>query len=146
MSEGLTRDEAVQMVKAVLEAYNIKNSPGLNEKDLGGIDILGQPVYFEYLQDEKVLRVHALCYRFRRPPRPGLMEGFHQAEETGTNTGGGSVEYHPENGGLFLSRTYTQRVERKQFIKDVKRLAEAGKYWAEEVLPSVSEKVPKRSE
>lgn len=44
----LSREDAVSMIKALFAAYKI-DSPGLNSNNLGGIETLAQPIYFEYL-------------------------------------------------------------------------------------------------
>ena len=44
----------------------------------------------------------------QRRPKPGIIEGFQAEEKSGTDTGGGTVDYETENKSLFLSRTYTQ--------------------------------------
>lgn len=136
----LSREDAVSMIKALFAAYKI-DSPGLNSNNLGGIETLAQPIYFEYLPGKQALHVFALCYRFRKPPRDGLIEAFHEEERRGTNTGGGSVEFLPENGGLYLGRTYTQRTEPARFIEETNKLGQAATYWAQEVFPAVATKV-----
>jgi hypothetical protein len=85
--------------------------------------------------------VLALCYRFRKPPRPGLLEAYHEAARSGTDTGGGSVEFRSDSGGLFLSRSYTQTTEPARFVEDTDRLMRAANYWAQEVLAAVASKV-----
>lgn len=78
---------------------------------------------------------------FAKLPRDGLIEAFHEEERRGTNTGGGSVEFLPENGGLYLGRTYTQRTEPARFIEETNKLGQAATYWAQEVFPAVATKV-----
>src|SRR5689334_11758290 len=142
MSHGnlgnLSRDDAVGLAQAALEAHHIKGSPGLNAQDYGGFDDGSQPLVFEYLADRKVLNVLALCYRFRKPPRPGLIEAYLEQPQLGTDTGGGIVEFRADSGGLFLSRSYTQNTEPARFVEDTVRLMRAAKCWAEDVLPAVA--------
>ena len=38
------------------------------------------------------------------PPKPGVLETFQTKEKEGTDAGGGTVAYEPENRGLYLSR------------------------------------------
>jgi hypothetical protein len=137
----MTRDDAVKLAQAALAAHNITGSAGLNEQNYGGFDDGGQRVVFEYIPDGKVLNVLALCYRFRQPPRPGVLDAFQKEGQLGTNTGGGTVEFRSENGGLFLSRSYTQQTDPARFVEDTNKLAQAAKYWAEDVLPAVASRV-----
>ena len=141
MNGNLTREDAVKLAQAALAAHNIEGSPGLNEHNYGGFDDSAQPVVFEYLPDRKVLNVLALCYRFRQPPRPAILEAFQREGQLGTDTGGGTVEFRSENGGLFLSRSYTQTTDAARFVEDTNKLAQAAKYWAEDVLPAVASRV-----
>jgi hypothetical protein len=138
---NLTRDDAVKLAQAALEAHQVKGSPALNAQNYGGFDHGDQPVVFEYIADLKVLNVLALCYRFRKPPRPGLLEAYHNEERLGTNTGGDTVEFRSDSGGLFLSRSYTQKTDPARFVEDTHKLMQAAKYWAEDVLPAVASKV-----
>ena len=138
---NLTRDDAVKLAQAALEAHQVKGSPGLNAQNYGGFDHGDQAVVFEYSADRKVLNVLALCYRFRKPPRPGLLEAYHNEERPGTNTGGGTVEFRSDSGGLFPSRSYTQKTDPARFVEDIHKLMQAAKYWAEDVLPAVASKV-----
>ena len=131
----------MKLAQAALEAHQIKDSPGLNAQNYGGFDDGGQPVVFEYDADRKVLNVLALCYRFRKPPRPGLLEAYHEEAALGTDTGGGIVEFRSDSGGLFLSRSYTQDTEPARFVEDINKLRHAARYWAEDVLPAVASKV-----
>jgi hypothetical protein len=141
MNGNLTREDAVKLAQAALEAHQIKGSPGLNAQDYGGFDDGSQPVVFEYCADRKALNVLTLCYRFRKRPRPGLLEAYQEEAKLGTDTGGGVVEYRADSGGLLLSRTYTQNIEPARFVEDIDRLRRAATYWAEDVLPAVASKV-----
>jgi hypothetical protein len=138
---NLTREDAVRLAQAALAAHQVEGSPGLNAHNYGGFDDGAQPVVFEYSADHQVLNVLALCYRFRKPPRPGLLEAYHEEAKLGTDTGGGIVDFRSESGGLFLSRSYTQDIEPARFVKDIDRLMRAATYWAEDVLPAVASKV-----
>lgn len=141
MHGNLSREDAVLLAQAALAAHQIQGSPGLNAQDYGGFDRGDQPVVFEYDADNKVLTVSALCYRFHKPPRPGLLEAYHEEEKRGTDTGGGSVDYRADSGGLFLSRSYTRNTDPGRFVEDTDSLMRAGKYWASHVLPAAAEKV-----
>ncbi len=140
----MTRDVAVRLARAYLEAHSQgqgMKSPGLNDKNLGGAEIDGQTLYFEYLPERKVLTCHALVYRFHKPPRPGVVEGFQAEQREGTDAGGGQVEYQTENQGVFLSRTYLAAIPDAEFVKDLDRLLKASRIWGKEVLDRVASRV-----
>src|SRR6185436_4906174 len=72
----MSRDAAVKMIKSYLAAYKVMDSPGLNDKNLGGADIEGRRIFFEYQPEKNTLRSLATVYCFRKPPKPGVIEGF----------------------------------------------------------------------
>lgn len=135
----LSREAAIQMIQSFGEANHLKTI-GLNEKNLGGIEINLDRVFFEYVPDQKILKSSVLIYKFHQPPKPGLIEAFQNEEKAGTDTGGGTVEYQPENQGLFLTRIYKNYTDNSQFSKDIEKLMKAGKYWGNEVLDRVASK------
>lgn len=135
----LSREAAIQMIQGFGEAHHLKTI-GLNEKNLGGIEINLDRVFFEYVPEQKTLKSSVLIYKFHQPPKPGLIEAFQKEEKAGTDTGGGTVEYQPENQGLFLTRIYKNYTGRSQFGKDIEKLMNAGKYWSNEVLDRVASK------
>lgn len=137
---SMTRDEALRLARSYSEAQGIKNSPGLNDKNLGGVESGGQTLYYEYQPDGKRLECGALIYRFNKPPRDKVLEGFKAEEAAGTDTGGGSLHYEPQNHGLFLRRIYHSAVPAAQFNKDMDRLRKAAAIWADQVLDRVATK------
>lgn len=141
MTGHLTREEAAKLAQAILQAHQIVGSPGLNAHDFGGFDRGDQPVVFEYVSDSQVLNVLALCYRFRKPPRPGLLDACREEAATGTNTGGGALEFRADSGGLFLTRTYRQMADAASVLGEIDNLMQGAKFWAEDVLPAVANKV-----
>lgn len=141
-AEGnMTRDEAIRLSQGYAEAHGVKKSPGLNDKNLGGLEVGGQTVYYEYQPEAKRLECGALIYRFNKPPRDKVLEGFRAEEAAGTDTGGGTLYYEPRNQGLFLRRYYRSTVPQDQFNRDVDRLRKAASVWADEVLDRVATKV-----
>ena len=68
-----------------------------------------------------------------------LVQGY--LGEEGTDSGGGTVDYEPENRSLFLSRTYTQVPDERAFGKDLKKLMKASLVWGREVLDRVASRV-----
>ncbi len=139
--EPMTREEARRLVRAFLGGQGI-NSPGLNENNLGGAMVGEAQIYFEYQPRQQALKCSALIYKFHDKPKPGVLEGFKQEEQAKTaDTGGGTVDYEPENKGLYLSRTYTKTVPEAAFRKDMRRLMKASVVWGDEVLDRVASKV-----
>ncbi|HVG62639.1 MAG TPA: type III secretion system chaperone [Hyalangium sp.] len=137
----MIRDEAQRLAQAFLAATENPNSPGLNPQGFGGVAVEGAQLYFEWHEQEQALECSALIHKFRDNPKPGVLEGFQQEEKAGTDTGGGTVDYEPENKSLFLTRVYTQSIPQTAFIEDMKRLMRASLVWSNEVLDRVASKV-----
>jgi hypothetical protein len=116
-------------------------SEGLNAQGFGGVAVGDSQLYFEFHEDSGTLECSALVYRFKEPPKPGVIEGFEAEAREGTDTGGGTVDYERENRGLFLSRTYTQLPDGKTFSKDLQKLSKASVVWRDEVLDRVASRV-----
>lgn len=138
---SMKREEAVRLAKAYAAAHGVKDSPGLNEKNLGGVEVEGRSVYFEYQPEARQLEAGALIYRFRQPPKPGVIDAFFKEEQAGTDTGGGQLHYEQKGQLLILRRTYKGAVPEAQLIKDMDRLRKASQVWADEVLDRVATKV-----
>ncbi len=137
----LTRQAAQELVQWFVRSQGAVLSPGLNPQGFGGISTGEAQLYFEFHEDSQTLECSALVYRFREPPKPGVLDGFRQEEKQGTDSGGGTVDYEPENRGLFLSRTYKDRPRADAFGKDMKRLMKASAVWGDEVLDRVASRV-----
>ena len=137
----MTRESAQELLRWYARSQGAVLSPGLNAQGFGGITVGPAQVYFEYHEDTKTLECSALVYRFHEPPKPGVLDGFRAEEKEGTDTGGGSVDYEPENRGLFLSRHYTQVPPGNEFARDMKRLMKASNVWGDEVLDRVASRV-----
>lgn len=140
----MTRDEAQRLAQAFLAATGEANSPGLNPQGFGGVAVSNAQLYFEWRDKEQALECSALIHKFRDAPKPGIIEGFQAEQKAGTDTGGGEVDYEPENKSLFLSRAYTQAPPQTAFIEDMKRLMRASLTWSNEVLDRVAASVFKR--
>lgn len=137
----MIREEAQRLAQAFLAATDNPNSPGLNPQGFGGVAIEGAQLYFEWHDEEQALECSALIHKFSASPKPGILEAFQQEQTAGTDTGGGTVDYEPENNSLFLSRTYTQAPPQTAFIEDMKRLMRASLVWGDEVLDRVASRV-----
>ncbi|QAT84469.1 MULTISPECIES: hypothetical protein [Corallococcus] len=137
----MTRDAARQLVKWYLQSQGAGVTEGLNEQGLGGM-MSGEGQYaFEHVESPPALKCSALIYRFREPPKPGIIEGFRQQQEEGTDTGGGNVDFEPDTGNLFLTRTYEVMPDGREFTRDLDRLGKASVVWGKDVLDRVAHKV-----
>ena len=139
----MTRDEAQRLVQTFMMSLG-QSSEGLNPQGFGGAVLGDAQLYFEYHSDTQALETSALVYKFRDPPKPGVLEGFRAEEKSGTDTGGGAVDYEPENKSLFLSRTYSSTPTDAAFKEDMRRLTQASLVWADEVMDRVASRVFKR--
>jgi hypothetical protein len=137
----MTREAAQRLAQSFVRPEGPLQSPGLNEQGFGGIVMGGAQLYFEWHEDTQALECSALVYKFHEPPKPGVIEGFQAEEKEGTDSGGGTVSYQPENRGLYLSRTYTQVPDERAFGKDMKKLMKASLIWGREVLDRVASRV-----
>jgi hypothetical protein len=137
----MTADSARELVQWYVKSQGAVLSPGLNSRGFGGIMTGEAQLYFEYHEDSKTLECSALVYRFHEPPKPGVLDGFKAEEKEGTDSGGGHVDYEPENRGLFLSRNYTTVPSGGDFAKDMRRLMKASAVWGHEVLDRVASRV-----
>ena len=139
----MTREEAQRLVQTFMKSHG-QSSEGLNPQGFGGAVLGDAQLYFEYHSDKQALETSALIYKFRDPPKPGVLEGFRAEEKSGTDTGGGAVDYETENKSLFLSRTYSTLPADAAFREDMQRLTQASLKWGDEVLDRVASRVFKR--
>ncbi|ADO71505.1 hypothetical protein [Stigmatella aurantiaca] len=137
----LTRETAQRLVQSFIHSEGAPISPGLNAQGFGGLAAGGAQLYFEWHEETQALECSALVYRFREPPKPGVIAGFQAEEQEGTDTGGGTVDYEPENRGLYLTRTYAQVPEERTFAKEMRRLMKTSRKWNTEVLDRVASRV-----
>lgn len=137
----MTRDDAQRLVQSFLRSLGQTQSPGLNPQGFGGVAVGDAQLYFEYHSDEQSLECSALIYKFRDTPKPGVLEGFQQEEKAGTDTGGGAVDFEPENKSLFLSRHYASAPAEPAFADDMKRLMQASTAWSDTVMERVATRV-----
>ncbi|XXF81574.1 hypothetical protein P2318_14460 [Myxococcaceae bacterium GXIMD 01537] len=129
------------MVQWYVKSQGAVLSPGINAQGFGGIMVGNAQLYFEYHEDSKTLECSALVYKFHEPPKPGVLDGFRAEAKSGTDAGGGEVDYEPENRGLFLSRTYSTLPRGDAFSREMKRLMQASVVWGDEVLDRVASRV-----
>ena len=136
----MTREEAQRLLQVFMQSIG-QPSEGLNPQGFGGAAIGDAQLYFEYHSDKQQLETSALIYKFRDAPKPGVLEGFRAEEKAGTDTGGGAVDYEPENKSLFLSRTYANAPAEPAFAEDMKRLMQASTVWGDTVMDRVASRV-----
>ena len=137
----MTREDAQRLVQSFLRALGQSQSPGLNPQGFGGVAVADAQLYFEYRTAEQALECSALIYKFRDAPKPGVIAGFEQEEKAGTDTGGGTVDYEPENKSLFLSRSYAEVPPVATFQEHMEQLMKASLQWSTEVLDRVASRV-----
>ena len=146
----MTREEAERLVRALLDAHGARGAaPVFGTAGVAGVMLGAAELFFEYEPGAQALACGALVYRFRDEPRPGVLESFFEAEkeERGARAdagGGGALAYRKETRALLLGRTYTAAVPVEEFVRDMKRLAEASLRWAEEVAERVASRVQSR--
>ena len=136
-SGDVTKDEAKQQVQAYLSGHEV-DSPGLNDKGLGGASLELGDIYFEYLPEQAALKCNALIYRFRKPPNPAVIDAFYD-EGTRTDTGGGEIDFQVESQSVFLARVYDRRVDAKTFAAELDTLLAASHLWRNEVVVRVAD-------
>ncbi len=139
----MTFEEARRLVQDLMAAHG-QGSEGLNMKGFGGVTIGDAQLYFEYHSNRQALETSALIYKFRDAPKPGILDGFYAEEKAGTDTGGGALDFEPENKGLYLSRFYTDVPPVQTFQADMQRLMDTSMVWGTDVLNRVADKVFKR--
>lgn len=121
-------------------------SPGLNAKGLGGVQLGSADVYFEHggqvlnatalrSPTEQPLGVYARIYTFRKPPTAAVMNALEAAESApDAVNGGGELVYMEENRGLYLGRLYREPPEVAALVSDMGELAAASLHWLEHTL------------
>jgi hypothetical protein len=137
----MTRDEAAHLVKAFFEAYGV-DGPAFDERDACGAMLGASELFFEYQPERQSLKSLALVYRFRAEPKEQILNALkREATTKAADTGGGALEYQPENLGLYLRRTYENSVAAGEFNEEIKRLAAASLVWGNEILDRVASRV-----
>jgi hypothetical protein len=132
----MTRDEAEAMLTEFLAAHGVRGGPVLNGRDLGSIIVVDARLYFEYHPPDGTLACGAFIERFAEPPGPATLAALRQKATT-EDTGGGELDFQPENRGLFLSRTYDRTVPSGLFLSDMWRLGDAAREWEVRTLDDV---------
>jgi hypothetical protein len=136
----MSRDDANALIQNLAKTLKAEET-ALNEKGFAGLSVGVQELFFELHESEGVLECNALIYRFREPPRPGVLEGFQAELSAGTDAGGGTLDFEPESQSLFLTREYRTRPSDPEFASDLQRLLAAGETWGREVLQRVAARV-----
>lgn len=130
---SMTRAEAEAMLGALVGEG--ARAPRFGAGDVTGVMLGPAALYFEYDAGRGALSCGALVYRFRTPPRPGVLEDFLEGNR---GAGGGLLVYREETRALLLSRTYTEAADGEAFALDMKRLAAASLGWGSELLERIA--------
>jgi hypothetical protein len=130
----MTRDEAVQTIKALFRVFE-SDTAGLNEKGLGGILLPEADLYFEYDSGTGNLVCRGAIHSPKVPFTANELEALTREAASGAPSAGGHLEYMAENGGVFLTRTYAVVVPDETFVSGMRDLARATLLWRREVLP-----------
>lgn len=133
----MTRDEAIGLIQRFLKLLGVDKSPGLNDKDLGGVKVEDSELYFEYRRSTSVLLCSAFIYRFAtKPDEQKLTRILDQIAEQ-IDTGGGEIDFQPENQGMFLTKLYKQLPEDETFSADMEKLTGAVNLWMNDKVLSL---------
>jgi len=141
----MTRDEANRLIQSFAQSQGGQVS-GLNMNNMSGLSLGESDLFFTFHQpllpnQPTKLEVSALIYRFRKDPDPEILAGFREEQAAGTPSGGGEVDFEPENKGLYLTRFYEKVPDQDTFNAQLLELAKASKVWGREVLERVANKV-----
>jgi hypothetical protein len=132
----MNREQAVQTWRSLVGYFDPDIPAGLNQEGLAGLSLAGRELYAEFQPEAKVLALHAVICRW-----PGQFDQHRldslQALTNSESTGGGRLNYQPENGNLFLSRFYSEPPELPQFVEDAIALTAASAVWDERVVDRV---------
>ncbi|MBI4853816.1 MAG: hypothetical protein HY819_18635 [Acidobacteria bacterium] len=127
----MNKEEIIILIQSFLKNCGIDSSPGLNKNNLGGVSFGDTQLYFEYR--EGVLACSALVYRFRKTPNPKVIAALKEEEKL-TDTGGGKVEFQPENQSVFLTKIYTDLPDLEEFQSNIEKLISASNNWNSQVM------------
>ncbi len=146
----MTREEAASLVQAFIRGAAGMERPGLNDKGFGGILFPSKSgaaqTFFEYDSEQKALICRAHLFTFTpEEPTSQELQYFSDEERAGAPSGGGKLEYMPENKGLYLTRTYRESTPHTAFVDDMMKLAEASLHWRDQVVDRVYDRIQGRS-
>jgi len=136
----VTRDEAVATVQALCQAIDPKaKTKGLSPKNVGGVSVGAEAIYFEFSPEAGTLSVMASVYRFRAMPKPAVLESFRAVEKT-EDKGGGKFDYQAASKSVLLTRVYASAPAVEKLKRETEQLVAAARRWREEVVPKVAAK------
>jgi len=134
----VTRDEAVATVQALCEAIDPKaKTKGLSSKNVGGVSVGAEAIYFEFAPEAGTLSVMASVYRFRALPKPAVLNAFREVEKT-EDKGGGRFDYQAASKSVLLTRVYASAPPAAKLKKETEQLVAAARRWRQEVVPKVA--------
>lgn len=141
----MTEDEATRALETFLAAHGVRGGLDFGRRKIGGVMLGAAELFFEYAAERGELWCGALVYRFRRDPRPGVLDAFAR-EEQRSDTGGGRLEYRAESRALFLSLAYVEAAADADFARDLRRLADASLVWAGEIAGRVADQTSRAAD
>lgn len=134
----MTRDEAVATIQALCQAIDPKaKTKGLSPKNVGGVSVGAEAIFFEFAPEAGTLSVMASVYRFRAMPRPAVLDAFRSVEKT-EDKGGGKFEYQAPSKSVLLTRVYTSAPAVEKLKRETEQLVAAARRWRDEVVPKVA--------
>lgn len=134
----MTRDEAVATIQALCQAIDPKaKTKGLSPRNVGGVSVGAEAIYFEYAPEAGTLSVMASVYRFRAMPKPAVLDAFREVEKT-EDKGGGRFDYQAPSKSVLLTRVYASAPATEKLKKETEQLVAAARRWREEVVPKVA--------
>jgi hypothetical protein len=141
----VTRDEAVATIQALCQAIDPEaKTKGLSPKNVGGVAVGEEAIYFEYAPEAGTLSVMASVYRFRAMPKPAVLEAFRAVEKT-EDKGGGKFDYQAASKSVLLTRVYSSAPATEKLKQETERLVIAARRWREEVVPKVAARAQSKS-
>ena len=135
----MQQEDAVGIVRGFLEAHGLNQDPSDLAEDQEDEETREwEPdITFQILPEDGTLKCWALIHQFSEPPSDTLLQAGEAEAASHAPLGGGALEYDPEDQGLYLTRTYRDRVTLETLETDLRALQDASDLWAEEILDRV---------
>jgi hypothetical protein len=97
----MTREEAKLQIETFFNRLGEKTTSFFAPKPYVETQIGEALIGFEYDDDEEILSVQALIYRFRNEPQDNILDAVF-AEESDATTGGGRVVFKTDKMDLYI--------------------------------------------
>lgn len=135
-SKGVTREQAIATIQGFLRSHGIDSSPGLDERNVGGLVTRESQLRFDYVPDPGVLVCSALVYPLPfQPAEDELAKLRNEAAALGTSCG--VLHFDPNDGILEVRRSYDSLPGDAEFHQDMTRLWNASRTLDQDVLDRV---------